>query len=61
MRSFACEHDDPEPPPNRSPLTGGKGQLQRQGVAVLVGMIVFMWLIEVINTLDSNRLDNDGI
>ena len=28
---------------------------------MLVGIIAFMWLIEAINTLDSNRLDNDGI
>lgn len=28
---------------------------------MLVGIIAFMWLIEAINTVDSNRLDNDGI
>jgi len=28
---------------------------------VLVGMVALMWVIEAINTLDSNRLDNDGI
>jgi membrane associated rhomboid family serine protease len=33
----------------------------RQGLGLLVGIVALMWLIEVINTLDSNRLDNDGI
>ncbi len=28
---------------------------------VLVGMLALMWLIEAINTLDSNRLQSDGI
>jgi membrane associated rhomboid family serine protease len=30
-------------------------------VVVLVGMLALMWLIEGVNTLDSNHLDNDGI
>jgi membrane associated rhomboid family serine protease len=33
----------------------------RQGIALLVGIVALMWLIEVINTLDGNRLDSDGI
>ena len=28
---------------------------------MLAGIVLLMWLVEVINTLDSNRLDNDGI
>ncbi len=28
---------------------------------LLAGIVVFMWIIEVINSLDGNRLDNDGI
>jgi membrane associated rhomboid family serine protease len=28
---------------------------------LLVAIVAFMWVIEVINTLDSNRLDSDGI
>ncbi|MDQ6818675.1 MAG: rhomboid family intramembrane serine protease [Actinomycetota bacterium] len=31
------------------------------GVRLLVGIVALMWAIEVINTLDSNRLDGDGI
>jgi membrane associated rhomboid family serine protease len=32
-----------------------------QGVTLLAGIVALMWLIEVINTLDSNKLDGDGI
>jgi len=34
---------------------------QREGITLLAGIVALMWLIEVVNTLDSNRLDNDGI
>jgi membrane associated rhomboid family serine protease len=30
-------------------------------VIVLVGLLALMWVIEAVNTLDSNRLDSDGI
>jgi membrane associated rhomboid family serine protease len=33
----------------------------REGIALLAGVVVLMWIIEVINTIDSNRLDQDGI
>ena len=33
----------------------------REGLALLAGVVALMWLVEVINTLDSNRLDSDGI
>ena len=39
-------------------------QRQRQaieGLGLLVGITAFMWLIEGINTLDSQRLDSGGI
>ena len=32
-----------------------------QGLALLLGIVAFMWLLEVINTLDANHLDGDGI
>lgn len=32
-----------------------------EGIQLLAGIIALMWLVEVINTLDSNRLDGDGI
>src|ERR1700757_258086 len=34
---------------------------QRLGLQLLIGLVAFMWVIEIINSLDSNRLDNDGI
>jgi membrane associated rhomboid family serine protease len=35
--------------------------VQAEGLMLLIGIVAFMWLIEVINTLDSNQLDGDGI
>ncbi len=32
-----------------------------QGTLLLAAIVGFMWLIEAINTIDSNRLDGDGI
>jgi membrane associated rhomboid family serine protease len=34
---------------------------QRDGLLLLGAMVAFMWLVEVFNTLDSNRLDGDGL
>jgi membrane associated rhomboid family serine protease len=36
-------------------------QREREGIALLLCIVALMWLIEVINTLDGNGLDNDGI
>jgi membrane associated rhomboid family serine protease len=36
-------------------------QSQREGLALLGVIVGVMWMVEVINTLDSNRLDHDGI
>jgi membrane associated rhomboid family serine protease len=52
--------------PTRKPLiqrAGGSDRSVRamQGVTLLAGIVAFMWLLEVINTLDSNALDSDGI
>jgi membrane associated rhomboid family serine protease len=38
-----------------------RGEAQREGIALLGGIVALMWVVEVINTLDSNRLDGDGI
>jgi membrane associated rhomboid family serine protease len=32
-----------------------------QGVTLLAGIVLFMWILEIVNTLDSNNLDSDGI
>ncbi|MGO9750608.1 MAG: rhomboid family intramembrane serine protease [Solirubrobacteraceae bacterium] len=44
-----------------APDDTAKGRRQLGGLALLAGIIAFMWVIEAINTLDSNRLDNDGL
>ncbi len=36
-------------------------QNQLEGLALLAGIVALMWIIEVINSLDSNALDSDGI
>jgi membrane associated rhomboid family serine protease len=45
-------------PPDTRPR---RGQTQREGLALLAGIVAVMWVVEVINTLDSNGLDSDGI
>jgi membrane associated rhomboid family serine protease len=34
---------------------------QRGGLIVLAGIVLLMWLVEAINSIDSNGLDSDGI
>jgi membrane associated rhomboid family serine protease len=41
--------------------TKRRGETQRQGVGLLIGIVAVMWVVEVINTLDSNGLRGDGI
>jgi membrane associated rhomboid family serine protease len=36
-------------------------EAQIDGVRALGGLVAIMWVVEIVNTLDSNRLDNDGI
>ena len=43
------------------PAKRPRTELQREGIALLTGIVALMWLVEVINTIDSNNLDNDGI
>jgi membrane associated rhomboid family serine protease len=38
-----------------------KGQAQREGIVLLIGIVALMWALEVVNTLDSNHLNSDGI
>jgi membrane associated rhomboid family serine protease len=49
------------PSKTRSRRSIQRGQTQIEGVILLTGIVVLMWIIEGINTLDSNRLDSDGI
>lgn len=34
---------------------------RRAGFELLIGMVAVMWILEIVNTLDSNGLDSDGI
>ncbi|MGH2883788.1 MAG: rhomboid family intramembrane serine protease [Solirubrobacteraceae bacterium] len=52
--STTVPNQRPRPPVRR-------GQTQLEGLAVLAGVVVLMWFIEAINTLDGNHLDSDGI
>jgi membrane associated rhomboid family serine protease len=45
----------PTPPPDP------KGQVQRQGIMLLIAIVGVMWVIEIINSLDSNHLNTDGL
>jgi membrane associated rhomboid family serine protease len=48
------------PPGTRSPIR--RGQTQLEGLVVLTGIVAIMWVLEAINSLDSNRISNsDGI
>ncbi|HSO98416.1 MAG TPA: rhomboid family intramembrane serine protease [Solirubrobacteraceae bacterium] len=46
--------------------TGGRagelrGRSSRQGLLLLAGIVAVMWAVEIINSLDANALDADGI
>jgi membrane associated rhomboid family serine protease len=48
------------PPRNRIPVR--RGQTQLEGLIVLSGVVAIMWVVEAVNSLDSNRLaTSDGI
>jgi membrane associated rhomboid family serine protease len=38
-----------------------KRQTQREGIELLVAIVAVMWVVEIINSLDGNRLTVDGI
>ena len=48
------------PPPRRPPVR--RGQTQLEGLVVLAGVVAIMWIVEAVNSLDSNALSkSDGI
>jgi membrane associated rhomboid family serine protease len=50
------------PPISRTPAPRRKGQTQLEGVVLLGVLVGAMWLLEAINSIDSNRLSkSDGI
>jgi membrane associated rhomboid family serine protease len=49
-------------PPTATPTKAtGKAETQRQGIELLFAMLAVMWIVEVVNSIDSQRLDSDGI
>jgi membrane associated rhomboid family serine protease len=53
--------NDPLRTKARSATKPRRGQAQREGITLLLGIVALMWVIEVINAIDSYNLDNDGI
>ena len=49
------------PEPSTKPKRPDRYRVQREGIALLAGIVALMWIVEVVNTIDSNRLDSDGI
>jgi membrane associated rhomboid family serine protease len=47
--------------PSKAPVTPRKGETQREGIQLLVAIVAIMWLVEIVNAADSQRLDGDGI
>jgi membrane associated rhomboid family serine protease len=47
-------------PERKGTVPERKGQTQREGIALLAGIVALMWLLEVINSLDGNALGTDG-
>jgi membrane associated rhomboid family serine protease len=47
--------------PDRQIRRAARARERVEGVQLLAAIVALMWLIEVINTIDSNRLDGDGI
>jgi membrane associated rhomboid family serine protease len=44
----------------RTPATHSH-RTEREGLVLLVAIVALMWIIEVINTLDANQLNRDGL
>jgi membrane associated rhomboid family serine protease len=47
--------------PNRQTRRAARARERIEGLQLLAAIVALMWLVEVINTIDSNRLDRDGI
>jgi membrane associated rhomboid family serine protease len=43
------------------PQRRARAQRRQEGIVLLLGIVALMWVLEVINSLDGNALDADGI
>jgi membrane associated rhomboid family serine protease len=50
-----------DPRAERRKRRAERTQMQLQGLGLLAGFVLLMWIIEAINAADSYRLDGDGI
>jgi membrane associated rhomboid family serine protease len=48
-------------PPDRQTRRAARARERVEGVQLLAAIVALMWLTEVINTIDGDRLDGDGI
>lgn len=52
----------PQPAGTGAPTQGRRGKTQLEGVVLLGAILAVMWILEAINTIDSNRISqSDGI
>jgi membrane associated rhomboid family serine protease len=47
--------------PTRQTRRASRTRERLEGVQLLAAIVALMWVVEVINTIDSNRLDREGI
>lgn len=47
--------------PDRTSRLLARTETPRQGLVVLAGIVLLLWLVEAVNSIDGNRLDHDGI
>ena len=38
-----------------------KSVARQEGIALLAGMVALMWVVELINSVDNYKLDQDGL
>ena len=59
MTSFESLSPD-APPPKRSP-TNALGDSLQAALTIIGGIVAFLWIVEVIDTIDKHRLDAWGV
>jgi membrane associated rhomboid family serine protease len=47
--------------PDRETRRAKRARERVGGIQLLAAIVALMWLVEIVNTIDSNRLDRDGI
>jgi membrane associated rhomboid family serine protease len=55
MSATPAQRPQAKPPAHRT------REVRTEGLVLMVGIVTLMWLVEIINTIDSNHLRDDGI